>query len=681
MSKKKSSQSQKSSIDSTSKDTPKIKEPKETKLEYNPFLLFGIVSVLIFISYFRIWENGFIWDDDPYITLNNNVKTFNLKELLTGFAVGNYHPLTMLSLAIEYAIVGEKAWFFHLNNLIFHSINSFLVYRLLNLLKFDFYVSFFTAVLFAIHPLHVESVAWAAERKDVLYTLFLLLSFIYYIKFTFSNKQILYVVSLILFVLSCLSKGMAVVLPALLIATDLWVLKKPLNFKTLGNKIPYFFVTLLFSYIATTAQKEAGADASAVIKAAYNVGERFQIVCYSFLFYWIKTILPLNLLPFYPYPVKALDGSIPGIFSLAVVGMLLFIGLGYWLGRKQKLFWWAIAFFLISISTVLQILPVGSAIVADRYYYLSSIGPLFLISFGLNSFIKTKNTKIIGFGIITLVLMGLTVPQVSTWKNGLTLFKPAEKFYPEDAMVLSNLGWHYLGEKDFPTAKNYLMRADNNGFKNADVCRTIGSMFMDEGDLNKAEIYLTRAYEFKPVVNRTDWLMSLLYQKKGEYQKAVNYIEKGIKNEPDNTDFLITYGSLMTEVGRFEDAKNAYQKLISQNPENWDAHLNHSFVFRKEKQLVKEIELLKSLLEKNPEYLPAYRNIGVSLSELKQFDKAIEYWTKACQYDNTGDFEFNIGVNYALQGKTLTAIDWYKKAAKKGKLEAQEYLKSIGVSY
>jgi hypothetical protein len=218
-----------------------------------------------------------------------------------------------LSLAIEYALVKEQTWLYHLDNIILHILNSWLVFRIIQRLNGNSLVSFVTAVLFAIHPMHVESVAWAAERKDVLYTLFLLLSFWYYIRFDETNNKTQYAISILLFIASCLSKGMAVVLPAILLITDYCFLKKPLGFKMLINKIPYFVITLVFAYLATHAQKDAGADASSVIGSAYSAGERILLTAYAFCFYWVKTILPYNLYPFYPTLIR-----LPAAFLLSI---------------------------------------------------------------------------------------------------------------------------------------------------------------------------------------------------------------------------------------------------------------------------------------------------------------------------------------------------------------------------
>jgi protein O-mannosyl-transferase len=660
-----------------------VAEPLSTDLSktINPYLIFGGLALIIFVIYSKIWQNDLVWDDDPYITLNEAVKSFNLKALLTDFHVGNYHPLTMLSLALEYLVVGEKPWLYHFDNLILHTINCFLLYRITRYLGFTEAVALILAALFAVHPMHVESVAWAAERKDVLYVLFLFLSFLYYLKYQKEGGKVKYVFSLFLFVFSCLSKGMAVVLPAILLITDWWILKKPLNIKNSIDKIPYFVITLIFAYIATTAQKEAGADATSVIKAAYEPAQRFRIVTYSYLFYWFKTILPIDLLPFYPYPGKSADGALPALFNLSVFGVILFSITIYLLGRKNKAIWWAAAFFTIAISTVIQILPVGSAIVADRYYYLSSVGPLFLIAY----FLGTKMQK---FAILKILMFGLLVGfsaisffQTSHWKNGYTLFKPAEKFYPEDAMVLSNIGWYHLESKEFLEAKSYLTRTDNNGFKNGDVCRTLGSMYIDEQNYPKAVEYITRAQLFLPKSPRTDWLMALAYLRLKEYDKALPYSTNATKATPDNLEFLNTHAEILASTTKYAEARTIYDQIIKIKPDNYEAALNKAYSYRMAGDLESEIAGLKKLLAVAPNYMPAYRNLGVTYSDLGRHNEAVALWEKATIYDSSGDYEYNIGINYANRGQIETAKSWYIKSAKKGKKDAVAILKNNNIVY
>lgn len=638
----------------------------------------AILSVLVFVSYIPVWKNIFVWDDKLYIVTNELLKNFDIKGIFTEYVVGNYHPLTVLSLAIEYTLVGDKTWLYHLDNLILHILNSWLVFRIIQKLNSNNLVSLVTAVLFAIHPLHVESVAWAAERKDVLYTFFLLLSLWYYLKFDETKNKVQYIVSLVLFLAACLSKGMAVVLPALLIITDYCFLKKPLNFRLLINKIPYFVITILFAYLATHAQKDAGADASKVIGGAYTTGERILMTAYAFCFYWVKTVLPYNLYPFYPYPSKE-TGSIPAIYPLAFLGALLLVGAIVWFGRKDKRIWWAGAFFLIAISTVLQILPVGSALVADRYYYLSSIGPLFLIGLLVNRFYTNSKSALTGFGIITLVLCALTFVQTGKWRNALTLFTDAEKAFPRDAMVLSNIGWHYLDNKDFPTAKQYLIRADEVGFKNADVCRSIGSMYLDEGDNATALKYFQKAEQYLPISNRTNWLFATVYYRMEDYKNANRYFKITLENEPNNAEYWTSYGLSLIGSGDFAEARKAFKKSMEINPQYWDAYLNHAYAYRKEGNFDQEIKELKELIEKAPQYLPAYKNLGVTYVDLKQDNNAVDIWKRASVRDSTGDYEYNIGINHSLRNDIEAAKQWYIKAAQKGNTNAKTILKNNGV--
>lgn len=638
----------------------------------------AILSVLVFVSYIPVWKNIFVWDDKLYIVTNELLKNFDIKGIFTEYVVGNYHPLTVLSLAIEYTLVGDKTWLYHLDNLILHILNSWLVFRIIQKLNSNNLVSLVTAVLFAIHPLHVESVAWAAERKDVLYTLFLLLSLWYYLKFDETKNKVQYIVSLVLFLAACLSKGMAVVLPALLIITDYCFLKKPLNFRLLINKIPYFVITILFAYLATHAQKDAGADASKVIGGAYTTGERILMTAYAFCFYWVKTVLPYNLYPFYPYPSKE-TGSIPSIYPLAFLGALLLVGAIVWFGRKDKRIWWAGAFFLIAISTVLQILPVGSALVADRYYYLSSIGPLFLIGLLVNRFYTSSKSALTGFGIITLVLCALTFVQTGKWRNALTLFTDAEKAFPRDAMVLSNIGWHYLDNKEFPTAKQYLIRADEVGFKNADVCRSIGSMYLDEGDNATALKYFQKAELYLPISNRTNWLFATVYYRMEDYKNANRYFKITLENEPNNAEYWTSYGLSLIGSGDFAEARKAFKKSMEINPQYWDAYLNHAYAYRKEGNFDQEIKELKELIEKAPQYLPAYKNLGVTYVDLKQDNNAVDIWKRASVRDSTGDYEYNIGINHSLRNDIEAAKQWYIKAAQKGNTNAKTILKNNGV--
>jgi tetratricopeptide (TPR) repeat protein len=284
-----------------------------------------------------------------------------------------------------------------------------------------------------------------------------------------------------------------------------------------------------------------------------------------------------------------------------------------------------------------------------------------------------------------LLFAGLTFKQTGIWKNGLTLFSDVDKEYPNDAMILSNLGWYHLDQKEFSTAKQYFIRADENGIKNGDVCRTIGSMFLDEGDNQTALKYFERSTQYLPKTNRINWLLGTVYYRLGEMEKSEQFYQEfhknAIKTDLKDAENWNVLGLALTGTKKFEDSRKAFDEAIKLQPDLWDAYLNHSYTYRKEGRFEEEIKELQALIAKNPDYLAAYRNIGVTYLELKQDSKAIEYWQKAALKDNTGQYEYNIGMNYVSHGDIKTATDWYIKAARKGDANAKIILDRNNVKY
>ncbi|MBI4648195.1 MAG: hypothetical protein HY738_16830 [Bacteroidia bacterium] len=302
----------------------------ERGLHYKPLskiLLISVIAILCVISYLPAYKNNITnWDDDRYISKNpyiTSLSFFNVKEIFSNFYFCNYHPLTMLSLALDYSIGGTSPFVFHFTNVLLHIINSLLVFWLVLLVLNDLKTAFFCGLLFGVHTLHVESVAWIAERKDVLYSLFYLLSFISYIKYIkLTRKDALpkisacaiavtpnevslrvrvnyYLLSLVLFIMSVLSKGMAVTLPLVLIATDYFYNRKLLSKKIIAEKIPFLIISLIFGIIAILAQKTETAISGL---ESYRLDESIVFACYALFQYVLKLLLPAGLSSFYPYP-------------------------------------------------------------------------------------------------------------------------------------------------------------------------------------------------------------------------------------------------------------------------------------------------------------------------------------------------------------------------------------------
>ncbi len=351
-----------------------------------------LITVLVFSNSLK---NGFVssWDDDQYVLENALIKDLswdNIQKVFASFhSSGNYHPLTLLTLAIEYDRFGLDPKPYHVTNLLLHCLNTLLVFHLVRLLTSRDEVSAISALFFGIHPMHVESVAWISERKDVLFAAFYLGSLISYVtyirkkgfrtgagkKSKESTPRTFYGVALGLFTLSLLSKSAAVSLPIILILIDYYSGER-LDRRNLAEKVPFFVISIIFGVIALFSQQSVGAISTASL--TYPTFDRILFACYSVNFYLFKLFFPLNLSAFYPFPVKT-NGWFPTEYYVGPIILVAIIVIIYLSNRFRKDLVFGGLFYLANIGLVLQVVGVGSAIVAERYAYLSYIGLFFII--------------------------------------------------------------------------------------------------------------------------------------------------------------------------------------------------------------------------------------------------------------------------------------------------------------
>jgi protein O-mannosyl-transferase len=261
--------------------------------------MLGFIVLISFFAYLPVLQNGLLeWDDYGYINNNPLIYSINLKEIFSHIVMWNYHPLTILTLAIEYYFFGLNATGYHAVSLLFHLLNVSLVFYTILLLCDRIEVALIASLLFGIHPIHVESVAWVSELKDLLYTFFFLASYIYYLKYLKVPQRKFYVFALFLFSASLLSKAMAASLPVVLLLTDYFKGRK-ISRKILLEKVPFFLLALTLGLVAVFAQGESVSTQD----LGFSVLQRIAFACYGFITYLVKIILPINLSAFYPYPI------------------------------------------------------------------------------------------------------------------------------------------------------------------------------------------------------------------------------------------------------------------------------------------------------------------------------------------------------------------------------------------
>jgi protein O-mannosyl-transferase len=448
----------------------------EKTRDFNYFLA-GIVSLITFFVYLPSLQNEFVrWDDSMYVFENSNITSFNMqlfKWAFFHFYAANWHPLTWISHALDYAVWGLNPMGHHLTNNILHALNTFIVVVLVTRLvkvcrekeikngsiifpdvREAFIIAGVTGLLFGLHPAHVESVAWVAERKDLLCALFFLLSILMYAKYVsfvyketlqeqaksrFLNKH--YLFSLCFFALALLSKPMAVSLPVVLMILDWYPFKRIHSAKKFWSifteKIPFLSLSLISSILTILAQKSVGAISSLVF---IPLSTRILIASKALVNYLWNFIFPWNLNPFYPYALNPSLLSLEYLFPIVlIIGFTVFVIIN---AKKQRLWLSVWLYYIITLLPVIGIVQVGMQAMADRYTYLPSLGPFLVVGVALawvarkmypmkKGDMSRKLSVIIPAILLLGTLTFLTVKQIAIWKNDFMLWNYIIEKAPE----------------------------------------------------------------------------------------------------------------------------------------------------------------------------------------------------------------------------------------------------------
>ena len=548
----------------------------------NQYLVYGAIVILFIISmitYSPMVKNDFIktWDDGVYVIDNNMLHDVSWKGLTNIFRYGdefqkttnNYHPLTVLSLAFNYQASGLSPISYHVNNMILHGINVVLAFLFVYLLcRRRIWPAVITGLLFAVHPMHIESVAWISERKDVLYTFFFLSGLIAYLKYLEDQKFWKLGVALLLFLLSCLSKAMAVPFPLILLLID-YFQRRRLSWRLCLEKIPFFILALIIGLMSVHLQ-----STSAINKfETFTFYQRIMHASYGFNNYILNFIYPSGLSAFYPYPAITPSGLLPLTFRIAPYICLVVAGLLGWAStRKEEIpraFVFGILFYFLTIVLVLQFLSVGKAIMADRYTYIPYLGLAFFPGIVTDYYIQKKSPlKFIGIGLVTIILIMsiifsfLTHERTKVWKNDITLWSDALQQYPDGRMnfIYEKRAKEYLDKDQYEAAlADYLAMAANDP-RNDDALECIGRLYGKYyHDLGKAIEYLEKAYTVNPKNPYTLKSLGVAVGMKGDIPKSLDYLLKAYEFDKTDTILLRNISASYGNLGMPAKAQEFYQ--------------------------------------------------------------------------------------------------------------------------
>lgn len=589
--------------------------------EWKSVLLIFIVSLIPFLP---ALSNGFVnWDDPNFITQNPIIRGFtfnNIAAMFTSFVDGNYIPLTFLSFAANYSLHGLHPAGYHATNILLHGVNAVLVFLLLRRLCGNSWSATFGALLFSLHPLRVESVVWATERKDVLFALFYLLALLAYLRYLRSATTRNLVWALVLFLCSGLSKQMAISLPFVLLILD-YATERKWEWRVLLEKIPFAIVALAFVVAAYLGQHGAG---SIMRGAQYTPLHRVLLACNSLTLYLKSFFWPLHLSAIYPFPKDVVAEAAYTPFVILAVALAVFF-----FGKKYRAAWIAGLFFLITLAPVLNVVPAGSQMVADRFLYLPSIGISYLVAVLATSAAARwprlrRQGALFGAVALLLALSVLSWQRAKIWKNDLVLWTDTVQKAPHSFVAFSNLGLAQLNIGDYANGLRNLSAAISIAPTVADPYSNRAFVNAALGKLEAALADATMAITLQPE-NAPFWFnRAELYLRKNEYDRAISDYSRALELEPDNANARMARGIALGMAGQFEEAIADFSALLRENSGDSDVQYNRGKAYFGAGRLEESLADFTAIAARDPAYAKARLHRAIVLLDLDRPVEALD---------------------------------------------------------
>jgi protein O-mannosyl-transferase len=710
----------------------RIKPAVESKKNFIIVLFLVLTTLTI---YWQTSSHTFTNFDDPdYVVINPYVHkgisfdsiswAFHIPQ--TGEKIETYwHPLTWLSHMLDYQFFGLNAGMHHLINVLYHIVNTLLLYLVLMRMTGSSWRSAFVAALFALHPINVDSVAWVAERKNLLSTFFWILTMLAYLHYTKKSNISRYIILVAVFILGLLSKPMLVTLPFVLLLLDYWPLRRislifpeqikikkkdiraKLNFQYQGvpiqrlilEKVPLLIFSLISMGISSLSLSRAG-----VIVAAGEVpiGLRFENAIVSYMKYMWKMIWPSNLTVFYPYPE-----SIP-LWQIIVAPMLIilisFLALKFIFRAPYFIVGWL--WFLGTLVPVSGLMQGGLwPEIAERWAYVPLIGLFIIIGWGIPDVIHGWQHRRVVLAaspiILLLILMMISWRQVGFWKDNVSLFSHALEVNNENFVAYSNLAAAYANQGKKEKAIYFYKEALRINTNDLIALNSLGGLYNEIGQKDKAIFYYSEAVRYKPNDKKANFELGTIlfnsgnldraYQqfshvvsldpnfalayynlgvisaKKGNNNKSVEYLLHALKLNPNDIETHLSAGIVLMNLGRVNDAIYHFKEALRIDPKSSKAQGYLSKASNYTKKANGDIYKLEQRKLKEPGNSELLHELAVLYSFTGDYAKALDvlYTLIKIQPDNPDGY-YNIACIYAKEEKINESMEWLNKSIDKG---------------
>lgn len=681
---------------------------------YSTILVCLFLVATVIVVYGQTLGHDFVYfDDNRYVTENARVRSGitldNIRWAFTTLHLEFWHPLTWLSLMLDSQIFGVKPGGYLFTNLVLHLLNSLLLFAFFKKATGSVWPSGLVAALFALHPLHVESVAWIAQRKDVLSTFFWILTMLCYLWWVRRPGFKTYLAVLLSLTCGLMAKSMLITLPFVLLLMDYWPLGRlpsdsiirtfwPALRSRLKEKVPLFAVAGIAGVLTVFAQQSGGGIKST---AAVSVADRISNALISYVAYLIKMVWPVKLACFYPFP----DSFSPWQVGGALFLLILITGLTVRSARRHPFAVVGWLWYLGTLVPVIGLVKIGAFSMADRYSYVPLVGIFIVIIWGVPELLAgVTHRKVVLACLATLTLTMCTLTaakQVRYWQDGFRLFTRAREVtsnnwfahialgrdllrreklnaaieqFSETLRLKPNyipayimLGVAYARQNKMSEAIAYLTRAERMNPNLADVQESLGIVYQQQGDAEKAIRSFKKTLELEPQNATAHKYLGNLMAARGELDAAGNHYAESLRIKPGDARVHNNLGLILEKQGKNEKAIEQYRAALKIEPANADAHFNLANVKVRQNQLNEAAGHYRKALAIKPDFLQALINLALVYASQKDYEQSISLLIQSAklQPDNPAIY-YNLAGLYALQNKNTESVQWLETAFRKG---------------
>ncbi len=623
--------------------------------KYSSILISLALVLVTFVVFYQVYSFNFInYDDNVYVYENPHVRAGitpeSVKWAFSSTYANFWHPLTWLSHMLDWQLFGANPAGHHLTALFFHIANTLLLFIVLKQMTEAPWRSAFVAALFALHPLHVESVAWVTERKDVLSTFFWLLTMWAYVGYVNRPKAVNYLMVILFFVLGMMAKPMLVTLPFVLLLLDYWPLgrlpyndtksntdksntDKGLRLRTISRlvleKAPLFILSAVSCIIVLITQRAGG---SVMSTAVLPVKLRIANALISYVIYIEKMFWPSRLAVFYPYfPSKLTvwSGAAPLLLLLAMTGLVL------WLAKRHRHMVTGWFWYLGTLVPVIGLVQVGEYAFADRFTYITLTGLFVIVAWGAPDLLAKFRYKQILLTVSGLLIISAlsvcTWFQLRHWRNNETLFR------------------HTLEV----TENNYLAHLN------------LAEFLSEQYRFDEAEEQLKKFIRITPDDPKVLNAFAAILVRQGRLDEAVEYFTEALRIVPDDIKIRLNLGLTLIDSGRFQDAAKEYEKILLLDPNNAAARNGIGIALLRQGKLDEAVECFTDALRIKPDFAGAHNNLGCALSLQGNLNQAVVHFNEALRLDpNYAAAHYELGRVLARMGKINQAIGHVEAAVR-----------------